>query len=137
MAKAGRPLSGDKLMSSTDRARMTRRRNAAKNRAYEVFANVVLMEIEAAHVKSLEMKDSQARRTASRAFMNIGWLTDRLSDLDAAADFSVSMETVTYFQTNDLAVQVSPNFELRSKMFGWNRRWGNWAELYCQVVIRK
>lgn len=87
MLKRGRPLTGEKPLTSTERARTTRRRNAAKSRAYEVFANVVLMEIEAARVKSLEMTDWQARRIASRALMNVEWLTDRLSDLDAAADF--------------------------------------------------
>lgn len=85
--KRGRKRIGDVPMSSTERARRARRREAARVRALEVFAAVVRMEVKDARINGHDMTDRQAHAVAFRACANLKWLDDRLSDLDAAADF--------------------------------------------------
>lgn len=84
----GRPLKGAAPATSTERAKQTRRRQRAKARAYEAFANVVRLEVGAVRVNGNHpLTPKQADAIANRALANLKWLDDRLSDLDAAADF--------------------------------------------------
>lgn len=86
MATRGRPRLGEMPLSSTERSRRTRRREAARVRALELFADHIRREVGILGITSVNLTESQ-KELAFVAYGMSQWLNERLANLGDAADF--------------------------------------------------